>query len=79
MLFGIMVVHMRHTHSHTRNRRAHHALTPKASSTCPACAGPTVSHRACPTCGVYRGKEAVALKARAAKKAEKKKKKGAVA
>ncbi len=27
---------------------------------CPQCHGPKLSHRACPNCGTYRGREVIA-------------------
>lgn len=65
-----MVVRMRHTRAHTRNRRSHHALDEKALATC-ECGAVRVSHRACPECGRYRGRIVVDLAAKAAKKAQK--------
>ncbi|HEU0265862.1 MAG TPA: 50S ribosomal protein L32 [Geobacterales bacterium] len=38
-------------------RRAHDFLTPTDVSTCPQCKSPKLPHRACPTCGTYKGKE----------------------
>ena len=66
-----MVVHMRHTRAHTRNRRSHHALGEERSSTCLKCGASHVRHRACPSCGFYKGKEAINV----LKKVEKKEKK----
>ena len=38
-------------------RRAHDFLTPPNASTCPQCKAPKLPHRACPSCGTYKGKE----------------------
>ena len=38
-------------------RRAHDALTPANSSSCPKCKAPKLPHRVCPSCGTYKGKE----------------------
>ncbi|MGB4599938.1 MAG: 50S ribosomal protein L32 [Trichlorobacter sp.] len=46
-------------------RRAHDFLTPPSLSVCPACKSAKMPHRACPSCGTYKGKEV----AGAAKKA----------
>ena len=54
-----MVVRMRHTSSHTRNRRSHHALTGPAFAVCEKCHASHIRHRACPQCGTYRGKAAL--------------------
>jgi large subunit ribosomal protein L32 len=42
-------------------RRAHDFLTPTQVSVCPSCKAPKLSHRACPTCGMYKGKEVIDL------------------
>lgn len=64
-----MVVRMRHTRAHTRNRRSHHALKAMNLGVC-ECGAPRVSHRACASCGRYRGRVVVDLAAKAAKKAK---------
>ena len=38
-------------------RRSHDALTAPAASLCPQCKSPKLPHRACPSCGTYKGKE----------------------
>lgn len=65
-----MVVRMRHTRAHTRNRRSHHALEARGLVTC-ECGAPRVSHRACPVCGRYNGRVVVDLAGKAAAKAAK--------
>ncbi|WP_298269606.1 50S ribosomal protein L32 [Geobacter sp.] len=40
-------------------RRAHDFLTPPASSICPQCKEPKLPHRACASCGTYKGKEVI--------------------
>lgn len=52
-----MVVRMRHTKSHTRNRRSHHAIKHGGVSVCPECGAAKMAHRACASCGMYRGKK----------------------
>lgn len=37
-------------------RRSHDALKPRSLSTCPQCMEPKLPHRACPSCGTYKGK-----------------------
>lgn len=41
----------------TRMRRSHHALRAPNLSDCPQCGAPRESHRACPGCGHYRGRQ----------------------
>lgn len=38
------------------NRRSHDALELKNISVCPQCTEPKLPHRACPSCGFYRGR-----------------------
>jgi large subunit ribosomal protein L32 len=40
-------------------RRAHDALVAPGMSICPQCQEPKQSHRACVSCGTYKGKEIV--------------------
>ncbi|QEM68320.1 50S ribosomal protein L32 [Geobacter sp. FeAm09] len=42
-------------------RRAHDFLTSQSVSSCPQCKSPKLPHRACPTCGTYKGKEVIDL------------------
>lgn len=65
-----MVVRMRHTRSHTANRRSHHALKERALRVC-ECGAPRVSHRACQTCGRYNGRVVVDVAGKATAKAQK--------
>jgi large subunit ribosomal protein L32 len=59
-----MVVRMRHTRGHTRNRRSHHALKTKNFSNCSNCSAPLAGHTACAKCGYYKGKQVVKVKAK---------------
>jgi large subunit ribosomal protein L32 len=59
---------MRHTRAHTANRRSHHAVEGPRLSTCSKCKSEHLKHRACDTCGTYRGKQVIDV----AKKTEKK-------
>ena len=66
-----MVVRMRHTKSHTANRRSHHALTNTGLSKCENCQNFKKRHTVCASCGFYRGMKVLDL----VKKIEKKQKK----
>ena len=44
----------------TRQRAAHHAMTPIGLTACERCAYTRPSHRVCPNCGYYAGREVVA-------------------
>lgn len=50
-----MAVPKRRTSKSRRDkRRAHHALSAPAHSTCPQCGEPRIPHRVCAHCGFYR-------------------------
>jgi len=66
---------MRHTRSHTANRRSHHALTSRSLAVCGNCGAKRPKHTVCQTCGKYKGRDAVDVIGRAAKKAQKRKEK----
>lgn len=40
-------------------RRAHDAISAPGISTCPQCQEPKLPHRACSSCGTYKGKEVI--------------------
>lgn len=40
-------------------RRAHDAVTAPGISVCPQCQEPKLPHRACSSCGTYKGKEVI--------------------
>lgn len=42
-------------------RRSHIKMQPVHTVECPQCHNPRLSHHACPTCGFYKGREAVAV------------------
>ncbi len=71
-----MSVRMRHTRSHTRNRRSHHAITAASVVADKESGNLRLPHRLDETTGMYRGKQIVAKKE--LKKEEKKKKSKAV-
>ena len=63
-----MVVRMRRNRSQTAKRRSHHGLTAAKPGKC-ECGALKLSHRACATCGKYRGKVVVDVVARAKREA----------
>ncbi len=54
-----MTVRMRHTPSHTKNRRSHHALSMKSMARCTKCGADTIPHTMCLNCGYYKNREVV--------------------
>jgi len=42
-------------------RRSHHALTAPNVIQCPECKEPRQSHRACPSCGYYNGRQVISV------------------
>ncbi len=70
-----MSVRMRHTRSHTKNRRSHHALSAPRLSTCANCGAEHIRHRMCGECGTYRGREVIDIVAQKERKIERAKNK----
>lgn len=56
-----MVIRMRHTRAHTRNRRSHHALKETALAVCGKCGAATRPHHMCLACGYYNGRQVLDL------------------
>lgn len=53
-----MAVPKRKTSKSRRDkRRAQHGIDAPRLSTCPACGSPKQSHRMCPTCKTYNGRD----------------------
>jgi len=52
---------MRHTRSHTKNRRSHHALKEPALSKCVNCGELHRPHHMCLSCGHYKGRQVMDL------------------
>jgi len=50
----------RHSVTRKNKRRSHDAITLPNPSACPQCGEPKLPHRACPSCGTYKGREVVA-------------------
>ena len=61
----------------TRTRRAHHALTAPMLTVCPQCKKPTRPHMACPSCGYYRGRDVLNMKAKVERNMKKQAKRSA--
>lgn len=74
-----MVIRMRHTSSHTKNRRSHHALKASAFAKCSNCGEKKKMHTVCKACGFYRGKNVINKVAKIEKKQKKVKAKKAEA
>jgi large subunit ribosomal protein L32 len=70
-----MVVRMRHTRSHTGNRRSHHALKGTVFGACSNCQAPKETHSVCKNCGMYRGRKVLDVVKKVTKKAAKTKSK----
>lgn len=66
--FIYMVIRMRHTRSHTKNRRSHHALTAPALATCAHCGATHRPHHMCLNCGYYNGRQVMDLEAQKQKR-----------
>lgn len=53
----------RHSKARTRTRRAQYKVRSlPVVQECPSCGSPHKRHRACPSCGYYRGRQVVAVK-----------------
>lgn len=59
---------MRHTRSHTGNRRSHHALKAATLSKCSHCGEPHRPHHMCLSCGYYNGRQVMDLTSEKAKR-----------
>ena len=49
----------RHSKARKNKRRAHDAIQPRQTGECPNCHEPRLPHRACLSCGYYRGRPTV--------------------
>ena len=56
----------RRTSSHKRRRASHFALKPVQTSTCSNCGAIRLPHNACTSCGFYRGRKVLSVKAKTA-------------
>jgi len=62
----------KHSNSRQWKRRANWKLTAKPMSKCPQCGAKVLPHHACLSCGAYKGREAIKIKAPKKGKKEKK-------
>ncbi|NLW56693.1 MAG: 50S ribosomal protein L32 [Firmicutes bacterium] len=51
----------RSSRTQKRLRRTHWKLKTSTVSRCGQCQAPKLAHRACPSCGYYRGRQVVAV------------------
>ena len=51
----------RHSRARKNKRRTHDIIAPRQVGECPNCHEPKLPHRACPHCGYYRGRPALAV------------------
>ena len=63
-----MVIRMRHTRAHTKNRRSHHALSAPVLSVCKNCGASHRPHNMCLECGFYNGRQVMDLAAKKEKR-----------
>ncbi len=59
-----MVIRMRHTRSHTANRRSHHGLEAPDLAVCKNCGALHRPHHMCLDCGFYKGRVVIDLAAK---------------
>jgi len=64
---------MRHTKSHTANRRSHHALTGLRLGKCDKCGSQKLAHTMCMNCGTYKGRVVVDVLSKLSRKEKKQK------
>lgn len=58
----------KHSKARRDKSRTHWKLAMPSLTKCPQCAAPILSHRVCPQCGHYRGRQVVVIREK--KKAE---------
>lgn len=52
----------RHSKTRRNKRRTHDGLDKPNFAVCPQCKQPKLSHRVCPYCGYYKGRQVVEIK-----------------
>jgi large subunit ribosomal protein L32 len=70
-----MTIRMRHTKSHTKNRRSHHGLKRIIFAICEKCGETKLPHRVCQNCGTYSKRPVIDVLKKLTKKEKKKKEK----
>ncbi len=58
----------RHSNTRTRKRRTHDVMYATPTAACKQCGSPIISHRVCPKCGFYKGRQVIAVKSKDKKK-----------
>ena len=58
----------RHSNTRTRKRRTHDKMIVSAMQACKQCGNPIASHRVCPKCGYYKGRQVIQIKVKEKKK-----------
>lgn len=66
---------MRHTSSHTKNRRSHHRVVAMGAVKCTKCGAAVQPHAVCKNCGFYKSREVVDVLKKLTKKERKAKEK----
>ena len=51
----------RHSQARRDNRRSQQRLTPPMLGACPQCGQRRLSHRVCPSCGYYQGRQVIVV------------------
>ena len=51
----------KHSKARRDKSRTHWKLAVRSMGKCPQCARPVVSHRVCPHCGYYRGRQVMVI------------------
>ena len=69
---NIMVIRMRHTRAHTKNRRSHHALKANTIDVDTKTNTSSLRHRVNLETGMYRGRQVIDVVKKVAKKIKKK-------
>lgn len=61
----------RHSQGRTNRKRVQYAQKPQTIGSCADCGSPATPHRACSTCGKYKGREVVDVTKKTVKKTKK--------